>query len=125
MNISRMERMCAQAGLHPEMRGHADGLEFFIADGFSPAPWRDFQKFGATKAEFPHGAFASMWIVAEGVDRVVGGGLCMFDTFHDLSMMPETKKQMRINAAIKAAEQFLADRKSAKEKKRNGNAVSI
>jgi hypothetical protein len=109
---SKIETMCRNAGVIPVARKKINGIEVFIADGFSATPAVTFQKFEVTAEEFPFGCYGTFWWIFN--DEKLAGGRPLFcDAFHDPQYSPEGKKQIRINAALKDAKDNLKRNKRA------------
>lgn len=114
MTKDKLEQMCRMAGMAPAVRECARGAEIFVADGYA-ADAETFRKFGGNKTEFPFGAYMTLWSVANGEDRIIGGGSLLFDAFHDPSFDVGTKKIARVNTALKEARGFLQMRERVRD----------
>jgi hypothetical protein len=95
-------------------RDNINGVEVFIADGFSSAPHITYRKFGINDGEFPFGCFVTLWWVSCGDEKLDTGQPLFFDAFHDSQHSLEGKKLARINTALLAAKKFLEDRKKVR-----------
>lgn len=110
MDKDRIERICRTAGMRPEKRVPFKSYEIFVADGFSLPPHRNFQRFGVEPLDFPSGMYATLWWVSKHEDKLDTGQPIFFDAFHNPEYSTETKKQARINTALREAEGFLKRR---------------
>lgn len=111
---TKIERMCRAAGVIPCDRKTVNGREVFIADGFSARPHETFKRFAIEHGDFPFGAFGTFWWIFEGDEKLSLGRPLFFDAFHDTGHTAESKKKMRIAAAIKDAQQLLTIQSRAK-----------
>jgi hypothetical protein len=109
---SKIESMCRRAGVLPVERAKVGGTEVFIADGFN-ADAATFRKFDVSKEDFPFGVFATFWWTFEDEDKFSLGRPLFFDAFHDPGYSPESKQKMRIQSALKDAEEQITRRKGA------------
>jgi hypothetical protein len=110
MNRERMEQIVRIAGMKPERRERHGDYEIFVADGFSLPPHSKFKRFGIEPEEFPHGMYATLWFVAKD-ENLDAGGVFFCEAMHDKNLDMATKKQARVNTAIKEASGFLIRRK--------------
>ena len=110
---TKIERMCRAAGVVPCDRRTVNGREVFIADGFSATPEVTFQKFDVERADFPLGCYATFWWIFESDEKMSLGRPLFFDFLHDPGHSAESKKKMRIAAAVKDAETTLIAQKRA------------
>lgn len=110
---NRIEFICRNAGMKPVKRDSIEGVEIFIADGFSLAPHRAYRRFGIDEREFPRGMYATLWWASKGDEKLDIGQPLFFDVFHDPEYSREDKQRARIAAALKEAGKFLAKRKKA------------
>lgn len=106
MDRHKIERMCRNAGMRPEIREKIGNIDLFIADGFSLPPHRWFKKFGVEPEDFPFGMYATLWWVSKKEDHLDVGQPLFFDKM-------ENSKLARINAARKEARLFVERRKKA------------
>lgn len=113
MDKSKIESICRRAGMRPEKRVPFKDYEIFVADGFSLPPHRNFQRFGVEPLDFPSGMYATLWWVSKHEDKLDTGQPIFFDAMHDNQYDLVTKKQARINRAIKEAAGFLTRRENA------------
>lgn len=111
MNKDKIERMCRAAGMKPVRRERISGAEVFIADGFSATPHVTYARFGVEPYEFPGGCYATLWWLSRGEDKLDIGQPLFFELLHDSDQSHVGKRLARINAALKSARDFLAQRK--------------
>lgn len=109
-----IEKACRKAGMTPARRTKIDGIEVFIADGFSSQPHRSFARFGVEEGEFPKGCYATLWWASKDNDLDIGQPL-FFDPMHNPEYDLRTKKMARINSAIQEASGFLSRRKEIRK----------
>lgn len=109
----QIEKMCRAAGMVPVARMNIDGIEVFIADGFSPIPSIAFQKFGIEPQDFPGGCFGTMWFASCREDKLDFGRPLFMDVLHNPELSPRAKKHARIRAAAEDAKINLDRRKRA------------
>lgn len=109
----KIESMCRAAGMVPVARVNIDGVEVFIADGFSAIPSIAFQKFGVEPSDFPGGCFGTMWFAACREDKLDFGRPMFFDRLHNLELSNKGKQGARIRAAADDAKRSLDMRKKA------------
>jgi hypothetical protein len=105
-----IERCCRLARMTPEKRARVGEHDVFVADGFHPQPFPAFERMGVKENEFPMGCYATTWWTAQGEDKVEMGTIFFCEPFHDPGYTVETKKQARINTALREAEGFLKRR---------------
>lgn len=119
MDKDTIARMCAAAGLSPEVREKLRGYDLFIADGFSMIPEVHYRRFGVVKGDFPNGAYVTLYFLAKGEDKFDVGVPLLFDAFHNPEFGGDlvTKKRARINTARLEAEGFV---KARERVRRNG-----
>lgn len=111
MKKDKLESMCRMAGMQPAHRENLPhGEVLFVSEGFSAQPHITYQKFGASKDDFPYGAYCAAWFVANGEDHVVAGQPLLFDAFHDTGWDMPSKKRARVNRALEEAHAFLEAR---------------
>ena len=115
MEKNSIERMCRAAGLRPERRERIRDQEVFIADGFSLMPHNAWRRFGVDEDEFKRGMFVTLWWLSKDEKLDVGQPL-FFAVDHNPELDVHSKKQARINAAIKTADKFLTARKKVQGK---------
>lgn len=96
----------------PERRDTIDGVEVFIADGYSARPELKFKKFGVEPGEYSWGCYVTLWWISKDDDLDVGQPI-FFDAMHDPEFDTTTKKHARINTALKTATEFIERRKKA------------
>lgn len=96
--------------MRPEKRARWKDYEIFVADGFSLMPHNAFRRFGVESDEFPAGMYATLWWVSKESDQLDTGQPIFFDALHNPEYSAETKKQARINTALREAEGFLKRR---------------
>lgn len=100
-----MERICRSVGMRPAKRLKVHGVDVFVADGFSPIPHITFQRFGKSDPEeFPQGAFVTLFMT-EGLPR---GRNMAVPMFFDAALIASKNENGRVNATVKAAEQYIA-----------------
>ncbi len=114
MKKNKIERICRTAGMKPVRRDSINGVEVFIADGFSLPPHRAYRRFGIGPMEFPKGMYATLWWVSQGEDKLDTGQPLFFDVFHDPQYANGSKQLARINSAMTEARTFLESRKRAR-----------
>ena len=112
MDKEKVEAMCRDAGLKPEKRSTLRGYDLLVADGFSLPPHRAFRRFGVEDGDFDSGCYVTIWWLMKGEENMAYGHPLMFDVFHDPEYDPASKKQMRINSAIRDAMDFLEMKES-------------
>lgn len=110
---SKIERMCRAAGVVPVKRATIARREVFIADGFSAMPHVTFQKFDVDWSGFAFGAFATFWWVFENDDKMSLGRPLFFDAMHDPGYSADSKRDMRVRAALADAQEILTIQNSA------------
>lgn len=110
MNKDKIETMFRRAGLVPEKREKVGDYEVFIGDGFSAPPHHAYTRFGVGPDEFSFGCYVTFWWVAKD-EKLDTGHPLFFDAFHNPEYDTATKKQARINSALKDAVGFLHTRK--------------
>lgn len=108
---NKIEKMCREAGMKPARRATIDGVEVFIADGFSAPPHWAFRKFGINHSEFPMGMYVTLWWASKGDEKLDTGQPLFFEPFHNPEIGQGSRKLARINAAMKEAKDFLDLRK--------------
>lgn len=96
--------------MRPEKRVRWRDYEIFVADGFSLMPHNAFRRFGIDAHDFPSGMFSTLWWVSKDGDQLDTGQPIFFDALHNPEYSAETKKQARINTALREAEGFLKRR---------------
>lgn len=112
MNKDRIEVMCRNAGLKPELRENIRGVDIFIADGFSAPPHRSWRRFGVEADEFPLGCYVTLWWASRREEQLDVGQPLFFDAFHDRNLEHSFRPKARINAAMKEAAAFLKRRRN-------------
>lgn len=109
MNKAKIERKCREAGLPPAHKGEVDGVEVIVADGYvSPANLHKFRKLGVEKGEYPLGCYCTIWWIMQSDDRYVVARPIFFEWNHDTGYDQASKKQARINTAMKEAGELIA-----------------
>jgi len=106
MQKDPIEAMCRRAGLVPARRETIQGRDVFVADGFALLPHVTFRRFGVDEHDFPTGCHATIWWAARGEDRFDVGAPMFFEPHHDPEYDHKTKRQARINTALKQAAGF-------------------
>lgn len=123
MNKDTIERIFSAVGIKPERRETVGDIDIFVGDGFvSPLNFWKFQwKFPnlLTGEEFPFGAYVTCWFAAQG-ETIVDGRPIVCDAFHDKHYDISSKKQARLNTAVKDAIGTLELRKRNKGHSLNG-----
>ena len=109
-----IERCCRKAGLTPEKKLTLQGMEIYIADGYSTVPHEAFARFGVKKGELPIGCYVTMWWAAKNENQVEFGMPIFFEPNHNPEIEASMKKKARINTAIKEASGFLKRKKKAR-----------
>ncbi len=104
---SKIETMCRNAGVIPAGRKMINGIDVFVADGFAANPAVTFQKFEVQAKEFPFGCYGTFWWIFKGEGRLAGGRPLFFNPSHNQEYSAEDRKQLRIKAAFKDAEDNL------------------
>lgn len=102
-----LARMCAMAGMQPEVRTNYKQYDVFIADGFTDRPGVVLKKFGVGPEDYPFGAYITMWAVAKGEDHIEVASILTEDSFQGHGL---AAKQTRIKAALYKAGEFIARR---------------
>lgn len=115
LNRRTVEKMMAEAGLRPEKKETIGAYEVYIADGYSPQPHITFRRFGVEKGEFWWGCYATFWFIARDEDFFEIGAPMIFEAFHDPQYDTRSKKQARINTALREASGFIKRRKEIAE----------
>jgi hypothetical protein len=113
-----LARMCAGAGMQPEIRTHYRHFDVFIADGFTAHPEVTLRRFGVGPGDFPFGAFVTMWSVAKGEDHIEVASILTEDAFKGHG---EQAKRDRLKAALYKAGEFIAKRQRLS---RSGNLLN-
>lgn len=103
--------MIANAGMKPEKKETIGDYEVYIADGYSARPHITYQRFGVEDGEFPWGAYCTIWFIARDENFFEVGAPAIYEAFHDPQYDHPTKKQARINTAMREASGFIKDRK--------------
>lgn len=111
MNTTKdqLEGALGKGSVKPAYRTRVGNEEVFVADGFvTTDKLRYLHRFGvkATAAEFPLGAFATIWFVPR---RAGWGGCCVFDANHDPAYSATDKFKMRIRQATEKAREKLKE----------------
>lgn len=109
-----IERMCRDAGLRPEKRQRLHDQEVFIADGFSLMPHNAWRRFGVDADEFKRGMYVTLWWLSKEEEKLDVGQPLFFDVTHNPELDVYSKKQARINSAIKTADEFISARNKKK-----------
>lgn len=107
MDKHKIESICRKSGMVPVGRESIQGIEVFIADGFSAHPAITFRKFGVEPEDFPGGCYATLWWVSKGSEKLDVGQPMFFELLHNPELSGTGKKQARINAAKAAANEFV------------------
>lgn len=107
----KIERICRAAGMKPVTREKIDGVEIFIADGFSLMPHRHYRRFGVEPHEFPQGMYVTLWWASKGDEKLDIGQPLFFDVMRNPEYANGSKQRARINAALKTAREFLTLRR--------------
>lgn len=108
LNKDKIEKMCRAAGLAPQSRRKVGAYDLFLADGFSLAPHRPWQRFGIEPTEFAGGCYVTFWWLMKGEERLLIAGPIFFDINHNPEYIDATTRQRaRINRAVKDAETFV------------------
>ena len=94
-----LEKYHRRVEARPEKRDSYKGFSIFISDG---GPYWDKR----LQNEFPNGWYESSWFFGR-CDNVMGGQVVTFDFLHDINRSNESRKQGRINAALRAAQVFI------------------
>lgn len=103
-----MERICRSVGLRPAKHLTIDGVDVYIADGFSATPHVTFQRLANFEPdEFPFGSYVSLYFT-EGLPVGLNGGQPLF---FDAIQMDSRNEAARMNATVVAAKKFIAERK--------------
>jgi hypothetical protein len=113
MKKNKIERICRAAGMKPVSRANIEGVEVFIADGFSLPPHRAYWRFNIEPMEFPKGMYVTLWWASKGDENLDTGQPLFFDVFHNPEYGNGSKQLARVNAAMKEAKSFLDRRKKA------------
>lgn len=104
-----MERICRSIGLRPTKQVKIDGVDVFIADGFSATPHVTYQRLSnLDENEFPFGAYVSFYFT-EGLPVGLNGGQPLF---FDPLKKDSRNEAARMNATVGAAKTFIAERKN-------------
>ena len=111
---NRIEHICRSAGMKPVHRATIKGHEIFIADGFSIMPHKPFQRFGIGPYDYRSGLYCTLWWASKGDEKLDTGQPLFFDAYHDPSLAKGSKQKARINSALKAAREFIDDRRRRK-----------
>jgi len=102
MKLEQFEDLCRRAKLTPVKKITYPECEVFIADG----------KRDDRKDDYPNGYFRTMWATSR--DGLDVGSHIEFDAAHDMGrLIFSERKDARVNAAIKAAEEFIGLSKKA------------
>ena len=110
---NKIERMCRNAGMKPVRRDNLEGVEVFIADGFSLPPHQNYRRFDIGPLDFPKGMYVTLWWASKGDEKLDAGQPLFFDAFHNPEYANGSKKVARVNSAMAAAKSFLDSRKKA------------
>lgn len=113
MKKNKIESICRRAGMKPVRRETIDGVEVFIADGFSMMPHPYYRRFGVEPFEFPQGMYVTLWWASKGDENLDIGQPLFFDVMHNPEYANGSKQLARINTAIKTAREFIAARRKA------------
>lgn len=113
MDKNRLERICREANMAPEHREHFRDYDIFIADGFSIAPHQAHRRFGIEPDAFPNGMYATLWWVGRRNEKLDIGQALYFDYRHNPELDLTSKKQARINRAVREAKDFIRARARA------------
>lgn len=116
-----LARMCAKAGMQPEIRTHYKDYDVFIADGFTALPWVTLKRFGVGVEQYPFGAYVTMWGIAKGEDHIEIASILTEDAFKGSG---EQAKRDRLKAALYEAGVFISKRERLKSGiNLNANAI--
>lgn len=106
----RIEEACRKAGMRPEVRETYREHDIFVAEGYSVMPEITYARFGAGVGEFPDGCFCAIWWLATGEDKFDVGCPIFFHADHDSEYDYATRRQARINTALRDARHHLDQR---------------
>lgn len=110
---NKIESICRRSGMKPVRRETIDGVEIFIADGFSLMPHNHYRRFGVEPFEFPQGMYVTLWWASKGDEKLDIGQPLFFDVMHNPEYANGSKQRARINAALSTAREFLERRRKA------------
>lgn len=110
---SKIESICRRAGMKPVKRDNIEGVEVFIADGFSMMPHTYYRRFGVGSGDFPHGMYVTLWWASKGDEKLDIGQPLFFDVMHNPEYANGSKQRARINSALQTAREFIERRRKA------------
>lgn len=94
-----LTRVCAAAGLLPEVRTEHRGYDIFVGHGFTGKPGVTLKRFGVDHSMFPFGCFLTLWSVAKGEDCIL---IAAVEPYIDAR-----EKNARLQMAIDGATAFI------------------
>jgi hypothetical protein len=108
MNKQQIEDMCRRGGLTPADKFSLYGVDVIVADGKVQAKDVDkFRRFGAEHSDFPWGCYATFWFAMKDDKQHALGRPLFFKLDHEKDLDERSKKDRRISAARKDADDHL------------------